>query len=156
MSWADLSAESKKNVSDVLASGWLSRHKYIPQFEERIAQMHGGKHGVFMNSGTDALRISLLTLKELYKWRNGDEVIIPGLTFVATANAVLQSGLVPVFVDVQRETGNIEPSQIVRRLTPSTRAILAVHLFGLPASMHAVMQIAKKFRLRVIEDPVKP
>lgn len=152
MAWSSISKEAKANVNDVLDSGWLSRRKYMPLFEKKISKMHGGSFGVFMNSGTDALRIALLTLKEIYKWRNGDEVIIPGLTFVATANAVLQSGLSPRFVDVQKSTGNIEPNLIASQLTPSTRAILAVHLFGLPADMPAVMQVAKAYRLKVIED----
>ena len=152
MSWADITPTSKAYVNDVLNSGWLSRKTMIPRFEKEIAELHGGKYGVFMNSGTDALRISLLTLKEVYGWQNGDEVIIPGLTFVASANAVLQSGLSPVFVDVQRETGNIEPSQIATHVTPLTRAVLAVHLFGQPASMPAVMSVAKKYNLRIVED----
>lgn len=152
MAWPNISKEAKANVNDVLDSGWISRHKYMPLFEKKISKMHGGNYGIFMNSGTDALRMSLLTLKEIYKWRNGDEVIIPGLTFVATANAVLQSGLSPKFVDVQKETGNIAPNQIASQLTPLTRAIIAVHLFGLPANMPAVMQIAKRHRLKVIED----
>lgn len=152
MSWTDISKESKANVNQVLDSGWLSRKTFIPRFESALAKMHGAEHGVFLNSGTDALRISLLTLKEIYKWKDGDEVIIPGLTFVATANAVLQSGLKPVFADVQRATGNIEPNLIASRLTRSTRAILVVHLFGLPASMPAVMRIARSHRLKVIED----
>lgn len=152
LSCSQISPQAKSYVMDVLASGWLSRRKYIPIFEKRIAKMHGGKQGVFVNSGTDALRIALLTLKEMNGWQNGDEVIIPGLTFVATANAVLQSGLKPVFADVQMQTGNIEPSQIAKRLTPLTRAVLAVHLFGQPANMPAVMQIARKKKLKVIED----
>lgn len=152
MAWSNISKEGKANVNEVLDSGWLSRRKFIPLFEQQIAKMHGGKRGIFMNSGTDALRISILTLKEIYKWQDGDEVIIPGLTFVATANAVLQSGLRPVFADVQILTGNIEPSQIVSRLTPLTRAVIAVHLFGLPANMPAVMRIARASRLKVIED----
>lgn len=152
MSWADITPTSKAYVNDVLNSGWLSRKTMIPRFETAVAELHGGKFGVFMNSGTDALRISLLTLKEIYGWQNGDEVIIPGLTFVASANAVLQSGLVPVFADVQKETGNIEPNQIAMRVTPLTRAVLVVHLFGLPALMPAVMSIAKKHKLRIVED----
>lgn len=152
MSWANISEESKANVKDVLDSGWLSRHKYIPRFETAIAKLNGAKRGVFLNSGTDALRISLLTLKEVHGWHDGDEVIIPGLTFVATANAVFQSGLVPIFADVQIETGNIEPSQIASLCTPLTRAVIVVHLFGLPVFMPAVMQIANQRGLRVIED----
>ena len=152
MSWADISEESKANVINAIDSGWLSRHKYIPTFEKQIARMHGGKFGVFMNSGTDALRMSLLTLKEIYGWKDGDEVIVPALTFVATANAVLQCGLKVIFADVQKETGNIDPEQIAKYVTSSTRAILPVHLFGLPANMPAIMQVARRHSLCVIED----
>ncbi len=152
MSWVKIGAQAKANVNEVLNSGWLSRRKFIPLFEQKIAKLHGAKRGIFVNSGTDALRIALLTLKEIHKWRDDAEVLIPGLTFVASANAVLQSGLKPVFVDVQRATGNIEPAQIAGRATRSTVAVLAVHLFGQPASMRAVMQIAKERRLKVLED----
>lgn len=152
MSWANITKEAKANVNDALNSGWISRRKWIPKFEKEFSVLHRGKYGIFVNSGTDALRIALLTLKEIYQWQTGDEVIIPGLTFVATANAVLQSGLNPRFADVQKETGNIEPKAIAKLVTPMTRAVLAVHLFGLPANMPAVMQIAKKTGLKVIED----
>lgn len=144
MSWADITPKAKANVNDVLNSGWISRHKYIPRLEELVASRHGAKYGIFMNSGTDALRISLLTLKEVHKWPDGAEVIVPALTFVATANAVLQARLRPIFSDVDLPTGNLK----VSALTSPSKSIVAavpVHLFGLPVTI-------PRTSLRVIED----
>lgn len=152
MAWSDIQDKEKEYVNDVLASGWLSRKTYLPRFEQEVARIHGQAYGVMMNSGTDALRIGLATLKEVYDWRDGDEVIVPAVTFVATANAVIQSGLTPIFADVDRTTYNISPTEIEKRLGLKTRAIIPVHLFGLPAAMDAVMAIAREKKLRVIED----
>ncbi len=152
MADAALSIDSRNFVLDVLESGWLSRHKYLPEFEQAVARIHGQQHGIMMNSGTDALRIGLSTLKEVYEWPDGSEVIIPSVTFVATANAVLQTGLKPVFADVDRNTYNIAPAQIAAQIRTSTVALIAVHLFGLPADMPAVIALARKHNLRVLED----
>ena len=152
MAWADIDKTAKAYVNDVLDSGWLSRRKYMPRFESEMAKLHGQKYGLMVNSGTDALRIALATLKEVHRWPDRSEVIIPSVTFVATANVVLQNGLLPKFVDVDRFTYNIKPDQIARQITPSTVAVIAVHLFGLPADMPAIMQIAQVNKLKVIED----
>lgn len=152
MSWANITPNAKKYVKNVLDRGWLSYSLYMPRFEKEVAERHGAKHGILVNSGTDALRISLATLKEIYKWPNGSAVIIPSVTFVATANAVLQNGLKPVFVDVDLETCNIDPARIVTQGTFSAVAVLAVHLFGLPADMPAVTRICTLNKLKLIED----
>lgn len=152
MSWSNLTAYSKLYVNEVLDSGWLSRYKYIPQFEKEVAAIHGAKYGILVNSGTDALRISLATLKEINRWPDGSEVVVPALTFVATANAVLQTGLRPVFADVELTTGNISPDRIAERVTSMTTAVCAVHLFGLPADMRAITTLCNKLKLSCIED----
>lgn len=152
MSWANLDANTKKYVNNVLDRGWLSRSLYIPRFEQSVADLHKAKHGIFLNSGTDALRVSLLTLKELNKWPDNSEVLVPAVTFVATVNAVLQASLKPKFVDVDLSTANISSSRLADPLTSSTRALLAVHLFGLPADMSACTAFAKKNKLKLIED----
>lgn len=152
MAWADFGPLEKKLVNQVIDSGWISRHEFIPRFELLVAALHGQKYGMMVNSGTDALRIGLATLKEVHRWRDGDEVIVPALTFVATANAVIQNSLKPVFVDVQRLTYNLDPGKIAERLGRRSVAIIPVHLFGLPADMPAIIKIARTHRLRVIED----
>lgn len=152
MAWAKVSPNAKKYVKNVLDRGWLGYSLYMPRFEKEVAEIHGAKYGILVNSGTDALRIALATLKELHKWPKDAEVIIPGVTFVATANAVLQNGLKPVFADVQLETANIEPREIATRVTPMTRAVLAVHLFGLPANMPALIEVCQRYKLKLLED----
>ena len=136
----------------MLGSGQISPGPYIREFEEKFARFHGCRYGVMLNSGTSALRIALACLKETYCWEDGDEVLVPAITFVATANVVLQNGLTPVFVDVDPHTYNINFSEIEKHVTHRTRAIIPVHLFGQPCNMTSVMRVARKHRLRVIED----
>jgi dTDP-4-amino-4,6-dideoxygalactose transaminase len=143
MAWSNLTPNAKKYVKNVLDRGWLSYSLYMPRFERLVAEMHGAKHGILVNSGTDALRISLATLKELHKWPENAEVIVPAVTFVATANAVLQNGLKPVFSEVDLVTGNLDWAKA--SISKSTVAVLPVHLFGLPGPI-------PKTKLRVVED----
>lgn len=105
-----------------------------------------------MNSGTDALRIGLAALKLKYKWKDGDEVLVPAVTFVATANIVIQNNLKPVFVDVDLSTYNINPYKIEEKITQKARAIIPVHLMGLPCDMDPIWEIAKKYNLCILED----
>jgi dTDP-4-amino-4,6-dideoxygalactose transaminase len=105
-----------------------------------------------MNSGTSALQVALAALKETYGYEDGDEVLVPATTFIATSNVVIQNNLKPVFVDVDPRTFNINPSEILKKITPRTRAIIPVHLFGLPASMFEIKGIAYKHGLHIIED----
>lgn len=142
----------KKLIAEVLESGRLTYGEKTRELERQFAKIHGAKYALFTNSGTSALKISLQALKERYGWQDGDEVIIPAVTFVATMNVVLMNNLVPVLVDVQQETANIDPEMIKAAITPKTRAIIPVHLLGQPADMEAVMEIAKEYNLEVVED----
>lgn len=132
----------KSYVNDVLNSGWLSRRTYIPRLEEEVAALHGAKYGIAVNSGTDALRISLAVLKETHGWRDGDKVMVPALTFVATVNAILQNNLVPLFSDIELDTANLRWRDDLNGAV----AVLPVHLFGLPAV------IPKDTILPIVED----
>lgn len=125
-------------VTKVLASGRLSYGPYSRQFEEMWAEAHNCKHAVFCNSGTSALQIAVQALKLKHGWRDGDEILIPSVTFVATANVVLHNNLKPVFVDVDPYTYNIDHTKIREKITPYTRAIIPVHLTGLPANMPGI------------------
>lgn len=138
-------------VNGVLSSGRLSYGPYHRKFESAFAKAHDSKYAVFCNSGTSALQIALQALKELHGWNDGDEVLVPAVTFVATANIVLHNRMVPVFVDVEN-TYNINPDEIEKHITKKTRAIIPVHLLGLPADMAPILDIAKKHGLRIIED----
>ena len=148
----DITAKEKKYVNQVLKSGRLSYGPFIKKFERKFSQDHGCKTGIMVNSGTSALRIAIACLKEIEKWRIGDEIIVPAVTFVATSNVILQQGLKPVFVDIDSRTYNINPDKIKEKITKNTRAIMVVHLFGQPAEMERIMSIAHHHKLRVIED----
>lgn len=141
-----------KYVNEALKNRRLSYGPFIRKFERDFARMHSSRFAVMVNSGTSALRIAVAALKELGKWKDGDEVIIPAVTFVATANVVLQQGLKPVMVDVDSLIYNLDSSLIEKKISRRTRAIIPVHLFGQSADMRPIMKLAKKYRLKVIED----
>ncbi len=143
--------KTKELVSKVVETGRLSSGRYVREFEAAFAMLIGTKEAVALSSGTDA---DVLALAVLYDFgaNRGDEIIIPALSFVATGNAVLQAGFIPVFVDVKRETLNIDVSKIEAAITDRTKAIMPVHLMGKPADMDRINEIAGKYNLYVIED----
>jgi dTDP-4-amino-4,6-dideoxygalactose transaminase len=107
---------------------------------------------LFLNSGTSALHVALQVLKSRHGWSDGDEVIVPAVTFVATSNIILHNNMKPVFVDVDRATYNIDPTKIEEKITNRTRAIIPVHLLGLPAAMDPIRELATTYKLAIIED----
>jgi dTDP-4-amino-4,6-dideoxygalactose transaminase len=142
----------KKYVNDALDNNRLSAGKYTERFENEFAALHQSGYGVFCNSGTSSLQIALAALKEYFHYSDGDEVLVPAITFIATSNVVLQNNLTPVFVDVDPETFNIDVNKIEEKITSRTRCILPVHLFGLPANMAAITLIAARYNLHILED----
>ncbi len=148
----DLTAKEKEYVNRVLDSGLITCGPVLERFESEFAKRHRRKHGMMVNSGTDALRIGLAAMGELYGWEMDDEVIVPALTFIASSNVILQNRLTPVFVDVDPATFNVDPEKIEAAITKRTRAIMVVHLFGLPCDMDPIMRIANDYGLKVIED----
>lgn len=136
-------------VTDAVTSGWVSSlGKYIDSFEEKFAAYCGTNHAVATSNGTTALHLALVALDI----KIGDEVIIPDLTFVATANAVKFTGAEPVIVDIDEQTLCISPQAIENAITPKTKAIIPVHLYGHPANMVEINKIAQKYNLLVVED----
>jgi dTDP-4-amino-4,6-dideoxygalactose transaminase len=146
-----ITPKARQLINEALDSRWVTKGKYVSEFEERFAELFGVKYGIAVSSGTDADALACAALYD-FGAKRGDEVIVPALSFVATGNAVFQAGLTPVFVDVDRETLNIEPDRIEERITPRTRAIMPVHLMGKPADMDRIMAIARTYGLKVIED----
>ncbi len=143
--------KARKLIDAALESKWVTKGKYVKEFEEKFAALFGVKYGVAVSSGTDADALACAALYD-FGARRGDEVIIPALSFVATGNAVFQAGFTPVFVDVKRTTLNIDPDKIEAKITPLTRAIMPVHLMGKPAEMDKICAIAQKHNLKIIED----
>lgn len=144
--------EMRALVNQVLDSGRLSYGPLSRRFEKEFAHMHGCSYGVLSNSGTSSLHVALQAMKELYGWQDGDEVIVPALTFVATVNVVYHCRLTPVLVDVDGDFYDINPFLIEKAITPRTRCIIPVHPFGHPANMTRIIRIAKTHDLLVIED----
>jgi dTDP-4-amino-4,6-dideoxygalactose transaminase len=145
--------DSIKGEIDQAIGRVIQRAEYIlgPEvraFEEEIASYTGVKYAIGVASGTDALHLSLLASGI----RPGDEVITTPFTFIATAEAVTNCGATPVFADIEPETCNIDPNKIESKITPKTRAIITVHLYGQPVNMTPVLELARKYNLRVIED----
>lgn len=138
-----------KYVNDCVISGWVSSTgKYIKIFERQFADFIGSGHAVSCSNGTSALHLAL----KAFDIGPGDEVIVPALTFIATANSVTHSGATPVFVDSEPETWNMSPVLLEKLITSKTKAIIPVHLYGHPADMDPILQIARKHKLIVIED----
>lgn len=135
-------------VGEVLASGYLTQGARTLQFEGEIAGVTGTRHAQAVSSATTGLHLALVGLGI----QPGDEVVIPGFSFPATANAVIQQGAVPVFVDIRRDTFNLDPALIESALTERTRAIMPVHAFGLCADMDPINEIAARHGLPVLED----
>jgi perosamine synthetase len=149
---ASISALQREYVNDVLDKNRLSYGEYTRRFEQEFARLHDRRYAIFCNSGTSALQVAVHALKERYGWKDGDEVLVPAVTFVASSNVIIQNGLTPVFVDVEADHVGIDPAQLQKHLTPRTRAIMPVHLFGQPCDMEAIMAFARAHDLRVIED----
>jgi dTDP-4-amino-4,6-dideoxygalactose transaminase len=147
-----ISARARELVMEVLDSGRLGAGPLMARFEAQIAALHGAKYGLMCNSGTSALQIALAALKEINGWHDGDEVLVPALTFIASSNVVLYNGLRPVFVDVEPQYYTIDPARIAAKISPRTRAIMPVHIAGLPCDMDPILDIAATYDLRVVED----
>ncbi len=140
--------EEKAAVLEVLASGQLAQGPRVREFEERFAAWCGVKYAVATSSGTSALHVALLA----HEIGPGDEVITTPFSFIASANCALYVGARPVFVDIEPDYFTLDPAQVAERITPRTRAVLAVHLFGQPCDMDALAAVAEAHNLILIED----
>ena len=135
-------------VKEVLLSGKYVSGKRVKEFEEKFAEYHGVKYAIAVNSGTAALHVALSVLGI----EQGDEVIVPPLTFFSTISAVLHQYGVPIFADIDPVSYCIDPADIEKRITKKTKAIIPVHLYGNSAEMDEIINIARKYRLKIIED----
>ena len=143
---------AKQLVNEVLDSNRLSYGPMTQRFEADFARLHGCRFGIMSNSGTSALQLALQAMKEIHGWQDGDEVLVPAVTFVATANIVLHNRMIPVLVDVDPLYYGLDPALMEKAITPRTRAVIPVHLFGQAADMDPILEVARKHSLKVIED----
>ena len=144
-----LSEKALQYVSECVLTGWISSAgKFVGRFEHMMADFVGTRHAVATSSGTTALHLAMLAAGI----GPGDEVIVPTLTFIATANAVTYTGAKPVFVDSEEETWNLDPVLVEKAITSRTKAIIPVHLYGHPADMEPLLDLARRHGLAVIED----
>jgi perosamine synthetase len=144
-----LLGNEKAYALEVIESGWISSAgKYVPAFEEAFASYCGVKHGIAVCNGTVALHLALTALGV----GKGDEVIMPDFTMIASAFAVCYTGAIPVFVDADPETWNIDPEKIEEKITKRTKAIMPVHIYGHPCDMKPILDLASEYTLKIIED----
>jgi len=143
---------ARTHLLDVCDTNWASMGPKVRSFEKQWTDLFKYKHSVAVSSGTDACINACLSLYDLTDASRGDEIIVPALSFIATSNAVRMAGFTPVFVDVKKETLNIDEDQIEERITPNTKAIMAVHTMGKPCNMWRIKEIADRHNLVVIED----
>ncbi|MCS6859407.1 MAG: DegT/DnrJ/EryC1/StrS family aminotransferase, partial [Abditibacteriales bacterium] len=148
--WPQFDETDEQALVDVLRSGqWGSTSgSRVHEFEKAFAEFTGARFATCVTNGTAALEIALMAVGVGI----GDEVIVPPYTFVATASSVLSVGAVPIFVDIEPDTFNLDATKIEAALTPRTKAIIPVHMGGCPANMDAIMEVARQHNLRVIED----
>ena len=144
-----LEGNELKYISEAVKTGWISSNgKFVKLFEEKFAEYCGAKYAVSICNGTAALHIALISLGI----GKGDEVIIPSFTMIALAFSICYTGAIPVFVDVDKDTWNINPNLIEENITTKTKAIMAVSIFGHPCEIDEIREIAKEYNLFIIED----
>lgn len=144
-----LSGNEKKYLLECIDTGWISSEgPFVRQFEEQMSRAVGRKYGIAVSNGTAALEVAMQAIGI----GEGDEVIMPTLTIISCAMAVTKLGGVPVLVDSDMDTWNMDVSQIESKITARTKAILAVHIYGLPVKMNAILELAGRYGLKVVED----
>jgi dTDP-4-amino-4,6-dideoxygalactose transaminase len=146
--YAELKTDLEKEVLKVMSSGQYILGENVKKFEKSFAEYNGVKHALGVASGTDALHLALRALEIGY----GDEVITVAFTFIATVEAISYVGATPVFADINPDTFNFDPVELEKKITPRTKAIIPVHLYGQPVDMAPILEIAKKYNLFVVED----
>lgn len=144
--------EMKAVAAEVIEGGWYIRGKYVAQLEEQLCRYLGCCHAVATGNGLDALRLMLRAYIELGVMQPGDEVIVPSNTYVASVLAITDNGLVPVFVEPSVETSNLDTSRVEQAVTPRTRAVMVVHLYGRVCWDETLKEVAARHGLKIVED----
>ncbi|MBY0518488.1 MAG: DegT/DnrJ/EryC1/StrS family aminotransferase [Bacteriovoracaceae bacterium] len=144
-----LNGNEKKYLNECIDTGWISSEgPFIKKFEDTMANYTGRKHAIAVSNGSVALDAAVVSMGV----KPGDEVILPTFTIISCAAAIVRAGAIPVVVDCDPNTYNIDVSQIEKKITNKTKAIMVVHIYGLPCDMDPILAVAKKYNLKIIED----
>lgn len=145
--------KEKEYLLECIETGWISSEgPFLKKLETDFAAYTGQKYASCVCNGTVALDLAIKVMKEQYGWQDGDEIIMPSFTIISTAQCCVFHNLKPVFIDSEPLTWNIDTTKIESAITPKTKAIIVVHIYGLPTDMNPVLKLAKKYNLKVIED----
>jgi perosamine synthetase len=148
-----LDGNEKKYLAQCIDTGWISSEgPFIKKLEEDFSAYCGQKHGIAVANGSVAIDLAIRALKEIYGWKDSDEIIMPSFTIISCAQSVVYQGLKPVFVDADPLNWNIDVTKIEKVITKKTKAIMVVHIYGLPSDMSPILALAKKHNLKIIED----
>jgi perosamine synthetase len=144
-----LNGNEKKYLNECIDTGWISSEgPFVKEFEEKFSKRAGRKFGIAVCNGTAALEAAVIALGI----KSGDEVIMPSFTIISCASAIIRAGGIPVLIDSEPDTWNMNVSQLRNRITSKTKAVMIVHIYGLPVDIDPVLEIAKEFNLKIIED----
>ncbi len=148
-----LDGNEKKYLNECIETGWISSEgPFIKKLENDFSAYCGQKYGIAVANGSVAIDVAVKALKDIFKFEDGDEIIIPSFTIISCAQSVVYQGLKPVFIDANPITWNINTDLIEQAITKRTRAIMVVHIYGLPSDMEPILALAKKYDLKIIED----
>jgi perosamine synthetase len=148
-----INGNEKKYLSECIETGWLGANgPFVKRLEKDFAKYIGQEYGSCVANGSAAIDVALRAMKDLYKWEDNSEIIIPSFNIISSAQSCIYNKLKPVFVDAENETWNIDTSKIEEAITSKTKAIIVVHIYGLPSDMKPIMEIANKYNLKVVED----
>lgn len=148
-----LNGNEKKYLNQCIDTGWISSEgPFVKQLEENFSSYCGQKYGIAVANGSVAIDVAIRALKEVYGWQDGDEIITPDFTIISSTQSIVYNKLKPVFVDAEPITWNMDTTKIEQMITNRTKAIMVVHIYGLPTDMAPVFELAKKYNLKIIED----
>ncbi|MBE7704857.1 MAG: DegT/DnrJ/EryC1/StrS family aminotransferase [Cyanobacteria bacterium SIG29] len=149
----DLSGNEKLYLTQCIDSGWIgSNGPFVQKLETEFSQYCNQKYGSCVTNGSAALDVAIKAMKDVFDWEDNDEVIIPSFNIISGAQSCIYNNLKPVFVDSEDKTWNIDTSKIEEVITSRTKAIMIVHIYGLPSDVDEILRIAKKYDLKIIED----
>ena len=148
-----LNGNEKKYLNECIDSAWLgSNGPFVKKLENDFAKYCNQQYGSCVTNGSAALDVTFRAMKDLYKWEDNSEIIIPTFNIISAAQSCIYNNLKPVFVDAEIETWNIDTTKIEQLITPKTKAIVIVHIYGLPSNVKPIIELAKKYNLKIIED----